>query len=131
MKGFFLHQATFFRRELFEKYGYFDESYRINGDTVLYAKCLAFGNASFRYLDQNIAYFDKSGISSDPTGEWTAIRTEEDKRYMDMFSSRMQLLLRDEEKKIKLYDRLHAHKWSWGLAMMIAHLVQFIHRGKE
>ena len=62
MKGHFLHQASFCRRVLFEKYGMFDESYRINGDTVFYAKCLGFGNATFRYVDLNIAFFDTTGI---------------------------------------------------------------------
>ena len=129
MHAHFLHQASFCRRELFDKYGYFDESYRINGDTVFYAKCLAFGNATFRYVNLNIAYFDTTGISADPEGKWRKLRYEEDKRYMDMFSSRMQSLLK-EEKKIKLYDKLHAHHWSWNMTMAVAHLVNLFHRSK-
>ena len=131
MRCHFLHQASFCRRELFDKYGYFDESYRINGDTIFYAKCLAFGNATFRYIDQNIAYFDTTGISADPDGKWKALRTEEDKRYMDMYSERMQRLLSEEDKKIRLYNKLHAHKWSWGITMIVARLEQLIHRSKE
>ena len=130
MHAHFLHQASFCRRELFDKYGYFDESYCINGDTVFYAKCLAFGNATFRYVNQNIAYFDTTGISADPEGKWRKLRYEEDKRYMELFSSRMQRLLTDEEKKIKLYDSLHAHRWSWNLTMAVAHMVNFFHRSK-
>lgn len=128
MRCHFLHQASFCRRELFDKYGYFDESYRINGDTVFYAKCLAFGNATFRYIDQNIAYFDTTGISADPEGKWKALRAEEDKRYMDLYSERMQRLLSEDDKKIKLYNKLHAHRWSWGITMIVARLVQLIHR---
>lgn len=130
MHAHFLHQASFCRRDLFERYGYFDESYHINGDTVFYAKCLAFGNATFKYIDQNIAYFDTTGISADPEGKWVTIRREEDKRYMDMFSSCMQRLLTDEEKKIKLYDKLHAHRWSWNMTMAIAHLIDLFHKSK-
>lgn len=121
MKGFFLHQASFCRRELFDKYGYFDESYRINGDTVFYAKCLAFGNATFRYINQNIAYFDKTGISADPEGKWKKLRAEEDKRYQQMFSPRMYALI-NEEKKIKLYDKLHANRWSWWITMIVTRI---------
>ena len=128
MGGRFVHQASFCRRELFEKYGYFDETYRINGDTVFYAKCLGFGNATFRYINQNIAYYDMTGISTDPDGNWKELRVEEDKRYLDMYSLRMQLLLTDEEKKIKLYDKLHAHRWSWHLTMAIARIINWIHR---
>ena len=46
MWGNFLHQASFCRGDLFERYGYFDESYRIGGDTVFYAKCLGFGDVA-------------------------------------------------------------------------------------
>ena len=130
MKNHFLHQASFFRRELFDIYGYFDETYKINGDTVFYAKCLGFGDASFRYIDVDIAYFDTTGISADPTGKWVALRKEEDKRYAQMFSKRMWDLFYKEEKKIKLYDKLHAHRWSWILTMAIMHVSNWINKGK-
>lgn len=130
MKGHFLHQASFCRRVLFEKYGMFDESYRINGDTVFYAKCLGFGNATFRYVDLNIAFFDTTGISKDPEGKWSRLRKEEDERYMQLFSYRMWNLHKYEEKKIKLYDKLHAHRWSWILIMVIAHLCNWFYRNK-
>lgn len=130
MKNHFLHQASFCSITLFEKYGYFDESYKINADTVFYAKCLGFGNASFRYVDINIAYFDTTGISADPDGKWTTLRKEEDERYAQMFSKRMWDLFNKEEKKIKLYDKLHAYRWSWGLTMAIAHLYNRIYKSK-
>ena len=109
MKGFFLHLASFCKIDLFEHYGYFDETYRINGDTVFYSKCLGFGDATFKYIDQNIAFFDTTGISADPNNKYTKLRSEEDKRYQQLFSSRMYAMV-NEEKKIKLYNKLHAHK---------------------
>jgi glycosyltransferase involved in cell wall biosynthesis len=124
MKGHFLHQASFCKNDLFERYGCFDESYRINGDTVFFAKCLGFGNALFRYVDINIAHFDTTGISADPEGELAELRKEEDERYAQMFSKRMWDLFYKEEKKIKLYDKLHAHKWSWYITMGIAKLLK-------
>lgn len=130
MKNHFLHQASFCRREVFDRYGYFDESYRINGDTVFYAKCLGFGDASFRYVDINIAFFDITGISADPEGKWIVLRKEEDERYAQMFSNRMWDLFYKEEKKINLYDKLHAHRWSWNLTMAIAHLCNWIYKAK-
>ena len=124
MKNHFLHEASFCKKELFDTYGYFDESYKINGDTVFYAKCLGFGDATFKYVNQNIAYFDTTGISADPDGKWAVLRKEEDERYAKMFSQRMWDLFYKEEKKIKLYDKLHTHKWSWWLTMAIARLLK-------
>jgi glycosyltransferase involved in cell wall biosynthesis len=129
MGGKFLHQASCCRQELFEKYGMFDESYKINGDTVFYAKCLAFGNASFRYVDVNVAYYDIEGVSADPNNKWVKIRREEDMRYEQMFSQRMRQL-RNEQKKISLYDKLHAHRWSWYLTMAIAHVCNWLYGRK-
>lgn len=128
MKNHFLHQASFCRRDLFARYGYFDESYKINGDTVFYAKCLGFGDASFRYVDINIAYFDTTGISADPNGKWTTLRKEEDERYAQMFSKRMWDLFYKEEKKIKLYNKLHSHRWSWWITMAVVHVNNWIYK---
>lgn len=130
MKNHFLHQASFCKIDLFERYGYFDESYKINGDTVFYAKCLGFGNATFKYIDQNIAYYEGGGISDDPDGKWRELRAEEDKRYMDMFSDRMQLLLTEEDKKINLYNKLHVHKWSWAVTMVVARIINMFHKNE-
>ncbi len=130
MKNHFLHQASFCKIDLFERYGYFDESYKINGDTVFYAKCLGFGNATFKYIDQNIAYYEGGGISDDPDGKWMTLRKEEDERYAQMFSKRMWDLFYKEEKKINLYNKLHAYRWSWNLTMAITHLLNFFHSGK-
>ena len=124
MKNHFLHQASFCRKGLFDRYGYFDESYKINGDTVFYAKCLGFGDATFKYVNQNIAYFDTTGISADPEGKYRKLRKEEDDRYAQLFSKRMWDLFHKEEKKIKLYNKLRAHRWSWGLTMVIARMIK-------
>lgn len=122
----FLHQATFTRRACFEQYGYFDETYRINGDTVFYAKCLGFGNASFKYVDLNIAFFDTNGISADPQRKWVKIREQEDCRYEEMFPERMRKWLRNSNNKTNFYDTLHKHKWIWHLSLMLVKLSNLI-----
>ena len=58
------HQASFIRRSLFEKYGLYDESYRISADWKFFLLSLAIGKSSFRYIPVTIADFDGSGISS-------------------------------------------------------------------
>lgn len=129
MGGYFLHQASFTRKDLFEKYGYFDESYRINADTVFFAKCLAFGNATFRYVDLNVAYYDTNGVSASVDDKWVKLRKYEDLRYEKMFSQRM-LLLKNEVQKIKLYDTLHSHKWIWFITMVLVHISNWLYKKK-
>lgn len=61
----FNHQATLIRRELFSKYGLYEEKYRIVSDHLFIIKVLGLNNCSFRYIDQVITWYNPDGISSD------------------------------------------------------------------
>ena len=123
-KGNFLHQASFCRRDLFERYGYFDESYKIDGDTVFYIRCLGNGNATFRYVDQTIAYFEGGGLSDRQNAKWQAQRNLEFKRWStEEFSARQWNTCVEYDKKGRLYDKLHAHRWTWYVTMMLSKLI--------
>ncbi len=58
------HQAAFIKRCLFNKYGSYDESYTIISDWAFFIKAIIFGNASVRYLNIDVSYYDTHGISS-------------------------------------------------------------------
>ena len=123
-QGHFLHQASFCHRDLFEKYGYFDESYKIHADTVFYIKTLGYGEASFKYVDVNVAYFDQGGRSSNENTQWQALRRKEFDRWStEMFSSRLWATCIEYDKKGRLYDKLHRHKWAWNITMVLAKLI--------
>lgn len=128
MRGRFLHQASFCRRDLFERYGYFDESYRISGDTKFFLNCLGAHNATFKYVDIDVDNFDCSGISASQSGEWYEQGVKENARLRDeLFSKRMQRHFEENDKKIRLYDVLHKHKWIWNLTMAVAHIYRLFY----
>lgn len=56
------HQATFYRRTLFEEVLY-DESYSISGDWAYFLDLL-FKGKGFRHIDTIVALYDTTGISS-------------------------------------------------------------------
>jgi glycosyltransferase involved in cell wall biosynthesis len=58
------HQSTFIRLELLRKYGMYDETLKIVADYEFFLKAVGLGNASYKYIDSNIAYFDNNGISN-------------------------------------------------------------------
>lgn len=58
------HMAAFQRRALFEKYGLFDENYKIVSDWLFYLKSIGLGEATVKYLDILVANFDLNGISN-------------------------------------------------------------------
>ena len=105
-QGYFLHQATFAKRELFERFGYFDENYKIGGDTVFYLKTLGFGDASFKYIDMNIAWYDMDGVSASTDTKWMRQRRKEDEMYDALLSPRLLKLCKEDGPKIKAYDEI-------------------------
>lgn len=128
MKGHFLHQSSFCKKDLFERYGYFDESYKMSGDTKFFMTCLGKNDASFRYVDVDVANYDLGGISAEKTGKWAQLRAEEHARLMkELYSPRLLHFFEANDKKIRLYNRLHAHRWIWNLVMLVAHIHNFFY----
>ena len=128
-QGHFVHQASFCRRDLFERFGEFDESYKIDGDTVFYIKCLGYGDATFRYVDVNVAYFEQGGRSDAQNAEWKRRRQAEFERWSsELFSRRLWDTCVDADRKVRLYDRLHAHPLAWKITMGMLRLTDLFKR---
>ena len=58
------HQACLIKRELFTKFGLYSEKYRIASDWKFFIDSIIVGNASVKYIDKNISFFDVEGVSS-------------------------------------------------------------------
>lgn len=63
-KGTIPQDAAFVRRDLFEKYGYFDEKMKICADWKLYLNMIALGGVMPMYVDIDVVDFDMSGVSN-------------------------------------------------------------------
>lgn len=80
--GFMPHHASFYaRRELFDKFGYYDPTYRISGDFELVARFIGVHHIRTRYLHQIFVNMRMGGVS---TRGFSSIRigTEEDLRAL-------------------------------------------------
>jgi glycosyltransferase involved in cell wall biosynthesis len=58
------HQAVFYHRSLFERFGLFDLRYRIAADWVFNIRCFGDPKVKVRYTDSVIADFEGGGVSS-------------------------------------------------------------------
>jgi glycosyltransferase involved in cell wall biosynthesis len=58
------HQATFIKRKLFDRYGLYDENYKIVSDWLFFLKTIVFESVEVKYIDTTIARFDMEGISN-------------------------------------------------------------------
>lgn len=117
-RGHFPHQASFCRKELFDKFGYFDETYRYVSDTIFFIKTLGYGGASFRYVDIDIAFFDITGFSctADPIIRKKHYEEEVRMRH-ELFPGRLYEYCLDSGRKVALYDDLKSHKFMWNIVM--------------
>lgn len=61
------HQATFYKREVFEKFGGYEENFKIISDNILNKKLLCDYRVSAKHTDQVISVFVCDGISSTNT----------------------------------------------------------------
>jgi len=57
------HPATFFKRDIFEKYGYYNSKLRISGDRDIFLRMYE-GEADFQIEDIPIVFFSMDGISN-------------------------------------------------------------------
>ena len=62
-KGTLNHDPAFIRRDLFDKYGYYDESLKIVSDWKWYLQAIIFGGEKPQYVDIDVTLFDMTGIS--------------------------------------------------------------------
>ncbi|MDR1738169.1 MAG: glycosyltransferase [Candidatus Symbiothrix sp.] len=58
------HQATFIRRDLFQKYGMYDERFRIVADWLFFLKTIGIHGVSIEYVNKIIVRFDSYGVSN-------------------------------------------------------------------
>ena len=58
------HQATIITKSLFDKVGLYNEDYKIISDWVFFMEALFYHKASYKYLNEDVVYFDGTGISN-------------------------------------------------------------------
>lgn len=107
--------AAFVKRELFEKYGYFDEKMKICADWKLYLDMIAFGGVQPWYVNIDVVLFDMSGISN--TND--ELRLAERRAYLEQVVPAA--VLKDYDASafpIRQYQRLKKHHL-WGLVYFL------------
>jgi len=72
------HQATFFHRAIFGRFGSFDESFEIAGDYEFFVRMIEKNKASYRYIPKVLAVFAGGGMSS--SSHQRALRKRENHR---------------------------------------------------
>lgn len=63
-KASLAHPATFIKKTLFDKFGFYDQTYRIVADWVFFMKVIVKENVTTKHISHVVANFDTKGMSS-------------------------------------------------------------------
>ena len=109
------HNPAYIRRDLFEKYGYYDESLKICSDWKWYLQSIILGGELPAYVDMNVTCFDMTGVS-ETTGSREKIKVERKKVLAELFP---QAILSDYEAYWEdIYAMRRLHRFPWAFQMV-------------
>lgn len=109
------HQSAFIKKNLFDKVGYYDESYRIIADRKFFFESILLHDASTAMLDFVLVNFGAEGLSStiDSSKEKERLLCEYmPKRSLDDYYEwlRRKSYINDHQHEIDVYSVLRKHK---------------------
>lgn len=113
------HDAAFVRRDLFEKFGYFDKKMKICADWKLYLDMIALEGIQPWHVDIDVVNFDMSGVSNTNN----ELRLAERRMYLEQVLPVS--VLRDYDAyaaPIHQYQRLKKHHL-WGLVYFVERIL--------
>ena len=89
LKSTIFHPATFFRKEVFERFGRYSEENKIASDYEWYLNYFVKNNGDYSYLDKPVSVFSMGGLSSDE--RYSKIHKEERERIKNNISAKENL----------------------------------------
>lgn len=106
------HDPTYIRRDLFDKYGFYDESLKIVSDWKWFMQAIILGGEKPQYVDLDVTLFDMTGISE------TNKALNKKEREMVLEQLFPKAVIADYEHfafPISQINRLQRHPWAYKL----------------
>ena len=110
------HDPAYIRRDLFEKYGYYDESLKIVSDWKWYLQAIILGGEKPQYADIDVTLFDMTGISE------TNKELDKAERKQVLEQLFPKTILADYERfafPIDQIKRLQRHPWAYKMVWFL------------
>ena len=122
------HDPAYIRRDLFEKYGYYDESLKIVSDWKWYLQAIVLGGEKPHYVDMDVTLFDMTGISE--TNK--ELDKAERKQVLEQLFSKA--VLADYERfafPIDQIKRLQRHPWAYKMVWFLERCLFKLEKSKR
>lgn len=110
------HDPAYIRRDLFEKYGYYDESLKIVSDWKWYMQVIILGDEKPQYVDLDVTLFDMTGVSE------TNKELDKEERKTVLEQMFPLTILTDYERfasPIDMFKRLQRHPWAYKMVWFL------------
>lgn len=122
------HDPAYIRRDLFEKYGYYDENLRIVSDWKWYMQAIILGDEKPQYVDMDVTLFDMTGISE------TNKDLDKEERKFVLEQLFPKAILADYERfafPIEQIKRLQRHSWAYGIVWFLERCLFKLEKAKR
>ncbi len=116
------HQASFINRNLFTRFGNYNEKRKIVADWEFFIKTIGLNNVLYRYINTFITYFDNNGISNQSADLTIKERQQViQENIPSMMQPDYEFLL-----NYKKYERLYKNSFSFICLRLLNKIIQFI-----
>ena len=112
------HDPALIRRDLFEKYGYYDENLMIVSDWKWYLQAIVLGGERPKYVDLNVTLFDMTGISERLDSK-QIIREERNKVMEDLIPAAFLEDYKQYANDIYIMQRIRRHPWVYKVVWFV------------
>lgn len=99
------HQASLIKKELFNKYGLYDVTCKINADWKFFLVTLIINNCTLQHIDITLCNFDKTGVSS---VNLKKLFQDRDKVFSELIPNRIR---HDYEAVLPHYYEVYRMQW--------------------
>ena len=124
------HDPAYIRRDLFDKYGFYDENLKIVSDWKWYLQAIILGNEKPKYVELDVTLFDMTGISENANSK-AMIQKERQSVLDEMIPA---VYLQDYKlysADIALMRRIHRYPWAYKLVWFIERCLFKLEKGKN
>lgn len=127
-RGTLNHDPAYIRRELFERYGYYDENLKIVSDWKWYLQAIIFGGEKPQYTDIEVTLFDMLGISE------TNKELNQSERRQVLGQLLPKAVLADYEQyafPMEQIQRLKRHPWAYKMVWFLERCLFKMEKAKD
>ena len=125
------HDPAYIRRDLFEKYGYYDESLKIVSDWKWYLQAIIYGGEKPKYEDMDVTLFDMTGISENGGQNRSLIDQEKRSVLNQLIASPILQDYDNYASDIYLMRRIKRHRLAYKLVWFVERVMFKIEKRKN